>query len=284
MGRDADQMALDQIRLARRRHADRDIGLPHRQVELGIVDHEGDLDLGIEVEELADARGQPSRAERHRRGDLERPLRPVLRFGDQAFGHRQLGEHLARRAEQQLALLGQDQAAGMAVKQRHAEAFLERADLPADGGLAEVQRFAGMGEAARLGDGVKHPQLVPIHPVSPGNDCPASIARLLFGRAHRRSFLLRREKLLGLERRHAAQSGGGHRLAEDLVLDVARGKDAGDRGRGRIGRGDDIALGVERRAGRRRTRSPAYGRSRRRRRRRAARTARRCACCAGAPR
>ena len=58
--------------------------------------------------------------------------------------------------EQQLSLLGQDQAASMPVKQRHAEAFLERADLSADGGLAEVQRFAGMGEAARLGDGVKH--------------------------------------------------------------------------------------------------------------------------------
>src|SRR5712691_9765157 len=51
----------------------------------------------------------------------------------------------------------------MPVEKRHAEAFLERADLPADGGLAQVERFAGMGEAARLGDRVKHPQLVPIH-------------------------------------------------------------------------------------------------------------------------
>ena len=66
----------------------------------------------------------------------------------------------------------------MAVEQRHAEALLERADLAADGGLAEVQRFARMGEAARLGDGVKDPQLVPIHPVSPGNDRAAADARL----------------------------------------------------------------------------------------------------------
>src|ERR1700728_4744730 len=33
------------------------------------------------------------------------------------------------------------------------------------------------------------------------------------------------EKLLGLERRHASHPGGGDRLAEDLVLDVAGGED-----------------------------------------------------------
>src|SRR5437879_10798569 len=51
----------------------------------------------------------------------------------------------------------------MPVEQRYAEAFLERADLPADRGLAQVERLAGMGEAARLGDRVKNPQLVPVH-------------------------------------------------------------------------------------------------------------------------
>ena len=115
---------------------------------------------------------------------FERPLRPVLRFRDQAFGHRQLGEDLARGAKQQLALLGQDQAARMAVEQRHAEAFLERADLPADRRLAEIQRLAGMGEAARLGDRVKDPQLVPIHrhvrlPAAP----PARFARRRYSAA-----------------------------------------------------------------------------------------------------
>ena len=212
MCRDADQVTLDQIRLARRRHADRDVGFPHRQVQLGIVDHQGDLDLGVEIEEFANPRRQPGRAERYGRGDLERPLWPVLRFGDQAFGHRQLGEDLARRAEQQLALLGQDQAASMAMEERHAEAFLERADLAADGGLAEVQRFAGMGEAARLGDGVKDPQLVPIHPVSP-DDRRADAASYSAARTIAASSCCR-EKLLRLERRHAAQPGGGNRLAD----------------------------------------------------------------------
>ena len=97
---DADQVALDQIGLARRGHADRDIGLAHRQVELRIVDDEADLDLGIKVEELADARREPDRAERNRGGDLQRAFWPILRFGDKALGHRQLGKDLARGAEQ----------------------------------------------------------------------------------------------------------------------------------------------------------------------------------------
>src|SRR5581483_7391951 len=36
------------------------------------------------------------------------------------------------------------------------------------------------------------------------------------------------QESLGFERRHAAHAGGGHRLAEHLVLHVARGEDARD--------------------------------------------------------
>src|SRR6185437_8302515 len=72
-------------------------------------------------------------------------------------------EDLARCAVEQIALLGEDQAARMTMEERHRKAFLERADLPADGGLAEVQRFAGMGEAARFRHSVENSELVPIH-------------------------------------------------------------------------------------------------------------------------
>ena len=44
---------------------------------------------------------------------------------------------------------------------------------------------------------------------------------------------LGREEPLGVERRHAAHAGRGHRLAVDRVGDVAGGEDPGDRGRGR---------------------------------------------------
>ena len=66
-------------------------------------------------------------------------------------------------AEQHFALLGQDEAARMAMKQRRAEIGFERADLTADRRLAEAQRLAGVGERPRVGGGLKNAQLVPIH-------------------------------------------------------------------------------------------------------------------------
>src|SRR5215469_1851830 len=51
----------------------------------------------------------------------------------------------------------------MTMEEGYREAFLERADLPAHRGLAEVQRLAGMREAARFRHAVEDPELVPIH-------------------------------------------------------------------------------------------------------------------------
>src|SRR5579883_3627869 len=51
-----------------------------------------------------------------------------------------------------------------------------------------------------------------------------------------------REPAFGLERRHAAEPGGGHRLPVDVVGDVAGGEDAFDAGRRRTRRGLDIAV------------------------------------------
>ncbi len=61
--------------------------------------------------------------------------------GLQPFVHRFGG------VEQQFALFGQNQPARMAVKQRGVQRFFQRADLAADGGLRQVQRVAGMGQA-----------------------------------------------------------------------------------------------------------------------------------------
>src|SRR4029077_16558179 len=65
---------------------------------------------------------------------------------------------------EQLALLGEDEAARVTMEERNAEALLESADLPADRRLAEIQRLAGRGEAAGLGNRVEHPQFIPVHP------------------------------------------------------------------------------------------------------------------------
>ena len=75
----------------------------------------------------------------------------------------ELEEDVANRAIEQLALFGQDQAARVAMEQRSAQRVLERADLAAYRGLAQIERVAGMREAACLGDRMKYAELVPVH-------------------------------------------------------------------------------------------------------------------------
>ena len=83
---------------------------------------------------------------------------------DEPAAHRvELENHVAHGAEQHLALLGQDQAAGMAMKKRRAEVGFQRADLAADRRLAQAQRFAGVGERPGVGGGLKNAQFVPVH-------------------------------------------------------------------------------------------------------------------------
>ena len=156
------QGPADQVGLGRLLHPDGDVGRPHVEVEFVVVQQQGDLDLGKALDELADARGQPGRAQSGRAGDAQRPFGLALAFRDHRLGRDQLDVDLLDRVVQPLPLFRQDQAARVAVEQRRAEAVLQRADLPADGGLAQAQRFAGMGEGPRLGDRVKDAQLVPI--------------------------------------------------------------------------------------------------------------------------
>ena len=130
------QVTLDQVGLARRRHADGDVGLAHAEVEFRVVQQQGKLDLRIDLKELARPRRQPGRAESHRGGDLQRPLRVLAALGQHRLGHGELGEDVARGVVKQIALLGQDQPARMPMEQRHVQAFLKRADLSADRRLA----------------------------------------------------------------------------------------------------------------------------------------------------
>ena len=69
------------------------------------------------------------------------------------------------RAIQDFALFGQNKAAGVAVEQGNFQILFQRTDLAADGGLREVQLMSGMGEASRIGHGVKNAELVPVHHV-----------------------------------------------------------------------------------------------------------------------
>src|SRR5439155_21036170 len=157
------QMPLNQLRLTRRRHADGHIGFAHAEIEFSVVQQQVDRNVGIDFEELAHARGEPGRAQGDRGRHFELALGPVLALGELGLGHRQLGEHLMSRPVKEFALLGQNQTTGVTMKQGDADAFLQRTDLAADRGLAEVQGLAGMGEASRLGHRMEYAQLVPIH-------------------------------------------------------------------------------------------------------------------------
>ena len=92
-----------------------------------------------------------------------------------------------------------------------------------------------MGEAAGLGGGVEDLELVPVHALPRVQQCHHSAATAALGLA------MRGEEAFGFERRHAAMAGGGHRLAVDVVGDVAGGEHARHRGRGRVRRGLDVA-------------------------------------------
>ncbi len=158
-----EQLALDQVRLRRLAGADRDVGLAHRQIEFLVGHDQRNPDLRIERGEFAEPRDQPVDADAGRGGDLEVAARPLAAVGQFGARRLQLHEHVMRGAKQQVALFGQDQAAGMAVEQRDRKFLLQRADLARNRRLRQAELLAGMREAARFRRGVKHLQLVPIH-------------------------------------------------------------------------------------------------------------------------
>jgi hypothetical protein len=160
---DPHQLAADQIGLAWLLHADRHIGFAHRQVEHAFLEHQIDPQIGVFREQLGQAGGQPQRAEADGGGHAQMAEHLFLGIADPRLGRFQPFRHRPGGVEQELALFGQDQPARVTVEQRRVQAFLQRADLPADRRLRQMQRVAGMRQAARIGDCMKYAQLVPIH-------------------------------------------------------------------------------------------------------------------------
>ena len=160
-----EQLALDQVGLGRLAQPDRDVGLAHGEVELLVGGQERDPDLGVEVDELAEPRREPVHADAGRGGHLELAIRLLAAVGELGARRLELHEHVVGDAVEHLALFGQDQAAGVAVKQRNRELLLQCADLPGHRRLRQAELLTRMGEAAGFGGSVKHLELVPIHRV-----------------------------------------------------------------------------------------------------------------------
>ena len=87
-------------------------------------------------------------AEAAGRRDLEFAGGVLARLGELRARALQPLSHLAGGAPEQFALLGEDQAARMAVEQRRTQLPLKRADLPADGRLTQAENIASLREAA----------------------------------------------------------------------------------------------------------------------------------------
>ena len=157
------ETALDQVGLGRAAQADGYIRLPHGKIELFVGQDQLDPDIRVKVEKLRDALGQPDRAEADRGRHLQLARGALAGLDEAGLGGLEPHAHVAGGPEQQVALLGEDQAPGMAVEQGSLQLALERADLAADSGLAQAQIVTGAREASRFGDGVENPDLVPVH-------------------------------------------------------------------------------------------------------------------------
>ena len=158
-----EELALDQVGLHRRAHAKRQIGLALGEIEFAILEHQMHLQLGIFVQEFLQPRQQPIGAQAVAGGDLERAARGGLHILERLLGLGQAREHIRHRAIEQLAFVGQRQAARMTLKQRRRQIVFQRADLPAHRRLAQRQHLSGMREASRRRHGVEDAKLVPVH-------------------------------------------------------------------------------------------------------------------------
>ena len=99
--RPADQVAM--LRLAR---PDRYVGFAHGDVELILRQDQPHADVGIHVQKLAQALGNPNRAEPCGRGDTQVTGRFCGRVRQHRLGAGKLIQDLARRPVKQVALLG----------------------------------------------------------------------------------------------------------------------------------------------------------------------------------
>src|SRR3984893_1705296 len=190
MEADREQLALNKVGLGRLAGADRHVGLAHRQVEFLVGDDHRNPDFWIKRGEFVQPRNQPVDAKRWWRRDLEIAARPLAAVGQLGARRLQLHEHVMGGAKQQVALLGENKTARMAVEQRHRKLLLQRTDLPGDGRYRQPKLLAGMREAASFRRRVKHLQLVPIHiGKSVASSCHdySAAARSLARKARKRS-------------------------------------------------------------------------------------------------
>ena len=112
-----EQPAADQVGLGRLAQPQPDVGFPHPEVQFLVGQDHVQADIRIEFEELAEPRREPAGAKPERRGDAQLAMRLFTAVHEVAAHRVELEHHILHGAEQQFALLGQDQAARVAMEQ-----------------------------------------------------------------------------------------------------------------------------------------------------------------------
>ncbi len=104
------QLALDEIRLLRLAQADSAVGMAHVDVQLFVVEDQLDRHLRIELQEFLHLVRQPALTEADGCGHAQLAGRFFRRFGQLHLHGLQLQQDVMRRAVEQFALFGEDQA------------------------------------------------------------------------------------------------------------------------------------------------------------------------------
>ena len=120
------------------------------QVEILVGHDQFDPYLGIKVQKLTYALAQPHGADANRSGDLEIAFSALARFSQASTCALKPHLHVAGGYQEVLAVLGQEEATSVTMKEWYLQLTFETADLTADRRLAQADGFTRPCEAARL--------------------------------------------------------------------------------------------------------------------------------------
>ena len=117
----------------------------------------------MDAPDFGEQRGKHVEADGHPADQPHRAAQRLLLVADRGDGVLEILEDAVAQLEQRLAGRRNPDAPADAVKHRLTELFLEQQNLTADGGLRDVELFAGGGEGPGVGDGADDLELPQIH-------------------------------------------------------------------------------------------------------------------------
>jgi hypothetical protein len=158
-----------QARIAARAVADGQVDLAGREIDDLHAGRQPDVDLGLGLLELAQARHQPLGGER--RGGGQGQAAAVDGGGQQGCGLGQAVEGLAQGGQGGLGGVGQQQALGRALEQGRADIVLQVLDLLADGAGRHRQLVGGAAEVQVARGGLERAQGVQGGSLRRRSDC-----------------------------------------------------------------------------------------------------------------